>query len=430
MENLESTHAMHSYKKVNTLDKPNTFSEKEIIRHALIEKIFLALQHKQVVWLSSPAGYGKSIIMRQVLQRSSTMGFQAEWISADKEAHFFKKFFFDLKKSKPSLFFLDHPSSQNLQIFLETLNSCFNNKKILLASRKLPQACGYKTFRPNHLKFFGISQLKFSLLETQFFLQKIAKLAIQDNEASTLFHKTGGWPVALQSFSLAIEQEENLSLQAFIDEFSGSYHELQNYFSEVVMTKLRAKEQELLKCCSVFKSFDEALVKNLSLGKVPSLKNFYHRGFFLKKHTQHKGHFSFFPLFQQYLQSQLSFIQWEQILRQAAPWLSQFPQPQTWVADYLGIDKLSPSMNENLLKGNQNTNNQQAAGPILTPREKELMTELKSDIPLGQVAQKLFISKNTLKTHLRKLYKKFNVKNRAGLLVKLKEESSDSNKNK
>ena len=61
----------------------------------------------------------------------------------------------------------------------------------------------------------------------------------------------------------------------------------------------------------------------------------------------------------------------------------------------------------------------------LTPREKQvfklLMTEMKND----DIQEKLSISKNTLKTHIRNVYAKSRVKSRYELVVKYKGEKSD-----
>ncbi len=54
----------------------------------------------------------------------------------------------------------------------------------------------------------------------------------------------------------------------------------------------------------------------------------------------------------------------------------------------------------------------------LTKREKEILHSLDSDDSIKEISQKLFVSQNTLKTHLRNLYTKMSVKNRSGLLEK------------
>jgi DNA-binding NarL/FixJ family response regulator len=66
------------------------------------------------------------------------------------------------------------------------------------------------------------------------------------------------------------------------------------------------------------------------------------------------------------------------------------------------------------LKENDNTN------LPLTLREVEVLKSLKNGCSNAIVAKNLFISENTLKTHLRNLYKKFGVIGRKGLAQKMK----------
>ncbi|MGL5405409.1 MAG: LuxR C-terminal-related transcriptional regulator [Propionibacteriaceae bacterium] len=49
----------------------------------------------------------------------------------------------------------------------------------------------------------------------------------------------------------------------------------------------------------------------------------------------------------------------------------------------------------------------------LTAAERQVLKHIASDFPLREVAAQLFITQNTLKTHLRRIYKKMNVGNRA-----------------
>jgi LuxR family maltose regulon positive regulatory protein len=53
-----------------------------------------------------------------------------------------------------------------------------------------------------------------------------------------------------------------------------------------------------------------------------------------------------------------------------------------------------------------------AASATLTTRERTVLAELPDEAPLGEIARRLFVSRNTLKTQLRSLYRKLNATNR------------------
>jgi two-component system NarL family response regulator len=55
-------------------------------------------------------------------------------------------------------------------------------------------------------------------------------------------------------------------------------------------------------------------------------------------------------------------------------------------------------------------------GQKLTPREIEVVALLLKGLTNGEIASQLFISENTLKTHLRNIYPKFGVLQKKELL--------------
>lgn len=61
-----------------------------------------------------------------------------------------------------------------------------------------------------------------------------------------------------------------------------------------------------------------------------------------------------------------------------------------------------------------------AEDPGLTSSELGVLKEITSDDPLSEIAQRLFISPNTLKTHLKRIYKKLNVGGRSEAVRKAK----------
>ena len=62
---------------------------------------------------------------------------------------------------------------------------------------------------------------------------------------------------------------------------------------------------------------------------------------------------------------------------------------------------------------------------ILTKREQQIITFLSMGASNQQIAEQLFVSENTVKTHLHNIFKKIEVKNRVQALIWAKENMSD-----
>ncbi|MFT3948271.1 MAG: response regulator transcription factor [Agriterribacter sp.] len=56
--------------------------------------------------------------------------------------------------------------------------------------------------------------------------------------------------------------------------------------------------------------------------------------------------------------------------------------------------------------------------PVLKDREKELLQYMCTDLSYMEIAEKMFLSESTVDSYRAKLFEKFNVKNRIGLLLK------------
>lgn len=57
----------------------------------------------------------------------------------------------------------------------------------------------------------------------------------------------------------------------------------------------------------------------------------------------------------------------------------------------------------------------------LTDREKEITRLILDGLDTATISKQIYVSKNTLKTHIRHIYHKADVKNRVELLLKLRE---------
>jgi ATP/maltotriose-dependent transcriptional regulator MalT len=60
--------------------------------------------------------------------------------------------------------------------------------------------------------------------------------------------------------------------------------------------------------------------------------------------------------------------------------------------------------------------------PTLTPRELDILSQLAKGLGNREIAQQLFISEATVKTHLGRVYAKLGVDTRAAAVAKAKEQ--------
>jgi DNA-binding NarL/FixJ family response regulator len=77
-----------------------------------------------------------------------------------------------------------------------------------------------------------------------------------------------------------------------------------------------------------------------------------------------------------------------------------------------GQGALSPEVTAPVLRALSHFNNQ-AAGPLLSDRELEVLDCMVDGFTTQQIAVRLYISENTVKTHVRHIFEKLEVSNRA-----------------
>lgn len=83
---------------------------------------------------------------------------------------------------------------------------------------------------------------------------------------------------------------------------------------------------------------------------------------------------------------------------------------------YSGGAPMSPQIARMVIGEFQNAHNDDAF--ILTPREKEIVKMMESGLTYKEIGAKLFISPNTVHSHIKKIYEKLHAKNRRDLFTK------------
>ena len=77
----------------------------------------------------------------------------------------------------------------------------------------------------------------------------------------------------------------------------------------------------------------------------------------------------------------------------------------------------TPIITSNIHKHVENKN-QSGNVPEIKEREKELLNHLCTEMPYAEIAKKMFLSESTVDTYRARLFEKFEVKNRIGLILK------------
>jgi LuxR family transcriptional regulator, maltose regulon positive regulatory protein len=98
------------------------------------------------------------------------------------------------------------------------------------------------------------------------------------------------------------------------------------------------------------------------------------------------------------------------------------PGPGTWVGDLQAAAAAFPGLHVHFAQAHVTRHELNQAGevvvrPALSQREREVLTELARGATYADIAANLFVSENTVKTHISSLYSKLGVGRRSGALA-------------
>lgn len=301
-------------------------------------------------------------------------------------------------------------------------------------------------------------ELAFSSEECLCFLQDQLKTTISKADAEQLTFATEGWITGIQ---LSVMSEQTLSSVVADKPLSRN---MSDYLFEEVFS-LQAKDlQNFLIRTACVEKFCPALANSLI-----NIDNAYHvikeleaTNLFIVALDNHRTWYRYHDLFRQFLLLHfraLSPVQQQDIHRKAAEWFEQAGdyeqafQHRISLNDWDKCESLFPLIVEekldlglqhsllNLLQALPNTlaealktqylSNKPISTPVvknigkhdlvepLTKREAQVMSLVQEGLSNKDIADKLFISVNTLKVHIRNLYGKMGVENRTQALLKM-----------
>ena len=254
-----------------------------VYRQALTEKLDKA-KNKKLVLVSAPAGYGKTTLISQWIEKNN---FSSVWYSldnSDNEPTAFLSYLIsgiqsiekdfgqsalnllsssnsvqvesvvtllinNLLEFKNELFIvLDDIHVINQKEVFEAINFLLThlpqNVRLIILTRSDPPLSTSRLRSQGELLEIRISDLSFSANEIASFFNKKLKLGLSDDNILSLQSKTEGWVAGLQLVALSMQGMEDKT--SFIEELAGSNRYIMDYLIEEVLRKQSFEIQEFL----------------------------------------------------------------------------------------------------------------------------------------------------------------------------------------
>lgn len=275
-------------------------------------------------------------------------------------------------------------------------------------------------------------QLRFSAEEAADFLRLTMGLTLAEGAVALLVKRTEGWVSGLQLAGLSLQQREDVD--AFLMEFAGDNHNIRSYLLDEVLAGQSEELQRFLLFTSVLERLTAPLCEAV-LGNAQSeadsaveqlqetipaqqiLEYLERHNLFTTPLDEHCEWYRYHTLFAELLRFHL----WREhrdkipeIQRRAARWLEQHGLSHS-------AHRAAPGMNGHAFARRQagvlsavhgDRSTEGALTEPLSEREKEVLALLANDFSYQEIAQRLFISLPTVKSHVMHIYGKLGVHTR------------------
>ena len=339
--------------------------------------------------------------------------------------------------------------------------------RLVITSREEPPLALARRRANNQLVTFTSKDLAFSFEESQQFFTDAMALELEESTVNTLLKGTEGWVAGLQLAALSLKSG-NSNTEELVKN-TGLDRHIEDYLFEEVFSCQADEIQSFLIKTSLAPRFCAGLTNKItdSNNSQTVLIKLEQANLFLVPLDNHRIWYRYHDLFRQFLlqrfrqlssETQCSYHahaanwyeqsgyieeaidqhllcnQWLSAITlmkaltseanntidsaQLERWRDCLPPPEAaGIAPLLSTERTStPSLTET-------TTLIQGAEP-LTQREKEVLTLVTQGHPNKIIAEKLHISLNTLKVHIRNLYGKIGVENRTQILVKMNQQDN------
>ncbi|WP_022960590.1 LuxR C-terminal-related transcriptional regulator [Spongiibacter tropicus] len=314
--------------------------------------------------VQAPAGHGKSTLLQQLLRDSVQRGIQTAWLKLDDADNDLTRLMNHLNHLLSQLEDACPPTHEQAAAATSLpkgLADQFNNRLlemdrdihlffddfqvidegevealfrniiinlparvcVFIGSRSLPRI-GIPEMQVNQqVELIRYDELKFSLDEAREFFTTEQRLSLSEEELSTIYSRTEGWPAALQLFRLTLSRmpvRESLNNLESYTPF-----QITEYLSSNVLAQQAEDIQDFLLSCAMLPRLNAALCEYIT-GREDSqalLEQLEQQGLFLNNIDNERCWFQFHALFAHYLRELMlkrSVSRYRKIHARAAEW--------------------------------------------------------------------------------------------------------------
>lgn len=272
-----------------------------------------------------------------------------------------------------------------LELLEEVIDATPVGSRVVLAGRSLPPLRLERRWLADDTVELGSAELAFTEQEATELVAAAGPTGLSHDAMSELFVRSEGWPAGLQLRVRALCHAGRNGYSA--PGTVGEDRHLRDYVEQEMLSQVSAHERRFLVRTSVLEQLNGPLCDAVtgSSGSASTLDRLARSGNVALVALEDPGTFRHHGLVCDVLLA---------ALRREAP-------------------ALEPRLRQRATEWNQTNGHGAVAGSQLSPAELRVLTELSSYRSLAEIATRLYVSRNTVKTHTSAIYRKLGVTGRS-----------------